>query len=147
MAIVVGLDAKIYRNTGTVAVPVWDELEGVKDVTLNLTMQEADVTTRSTGGWMQREPTLADASVDAQMIWDNENTDFTAVTDAFFNRTALELLVMDGDEATTGNQGLRATMKVFDFTRNEALTEALTVDVSFKPGYDIVNTPQWYTVP
>ena len=91
MAVKLGLDAKLYRNTGTIPAPVWNEIHNVKDVTLNL---EAG----------------------------------------------------DGDIATAGSQGLRATCAVTNFSRNEALEEAITVSVTVKPTYS-VTPPAWIIVP
>ena len=51
MGIKLGMEAKLYRNTGTYALPTWVELTNVKDLTLNLEAGEADVTTRGNAGW------------------------------------------------------------------------------------------------
>lgn len=61
--------------------------------------------------------------------------DFAAIRDAFLNRTGIEFAVMDGDIATAGSQGLRALCAVTNFSRNEALEEAITVSVTVKPTY------------
>jgi len=53
---------------------------------------------------------------------------------------------MDGDIATAGSQGLRATCMVTNFSRNEPLEEAVTVSVTVKPTYS-VNPPVWMVVP
>jgi len=37
-SVVLGLNAKLYRNTGTQQSPTWTEIANVKDVTLNLTL-------------------------------------------------------------------------------------------------------------
>ena len=145
MGLVLGMNAKLYRNTGTYGTPVWDLIGNVKDVTLNLETGEADVTTRANNGWRATEATLREASVDFEMIWDTGDTDFTALQTAYFANTSIEFLVLDGLVATTGSQGLRATCKVFNFTRSEALEEALTVSVSIKPTY-ATNAPAWHTV-
>ena len=47
--------------------------------------------------------------------------------------------------ATVGVQGLRATMAVTNFSRNEPLEEAITVSVTVKPTY-AENAPEWMTV-
>ncbi len=36
MSVKLGLDAKLYRNTGTYDTPTWVEMTNVKDLTLNL---------------------------------------------------------------------------------------------------------------
>ena len=146
MAVKLGLDAKLYRNTGTYATPVWNEIKNVKDVTLNLETAEADVTTRGNNGWRATVATLKDGSVEFEMVWDSADDDFSAIRDAFLNKTAVELAVMDGDITVTGTQGLRASFMVTKFSRNEPLEEAISVSVTVKPTYS-VNPPTWLTVP
>ena len=146
MGIKLGMEAKLYRNTGTYALPTWVELTNVKDLTLNLEAGEADVTTRGNAGWRATVATLKDGSIEFEMVWDTADTNFTAIQDAFFNGTDIEFAVMDGDITASGSQGLRATMSVTSFSRNEALEEALMVSVNAKPTY-ATNAPEWMTVP
>ena len=142
MAIRLGLDAKLYRNTASGGAPTWDLVGNVRDVTLNLETGEADVTTRGNNGWRATVGTLKDASIEFEMVWDTGDADFTAFKDAFFNGTSIELAVMDGDIATTGAQGLRAVCRIINFTRSEALEEAITVSVTAKPTYS-TSPPSW----
>ena len=144
MATRLGMDAKLYRNTGTYAAPTWVEVSNVKDVTLNLEKGEADVTTRANAGWRATVGTLKDASIEFQMVWDTVDAGFDAIRQAFFNNTPLEFAVMDGDITDLDSEGLRATFDIFNFTRNEALEEAILVDVSIKPTY-AANAPEWIT--
>jgi hypothetical protein len=146
MAVKLGLDARLYRNTGTYASPTWNEIKNVKDVTLSLETSEADVTTRGNAGWRATVATLKDGSIEFEMVWDTTDDDFAAIRDAFLNRAAIEFAVMDGDITVSGSQGLRATCVVTNFTRNEALEEAITVSVTVKPTYS-VNPPSWVVVP
>jgi|DewCreStandDraft_4_1066084.scaffolds.fasta_scaffold241227_1 hypothetical protein len=146
MSVRLGLDAKLYRNTGTHPAPAWNEIENVKDVTLNLEAGEADVTTRGNAGWRATVATLKDGSIEFMMVWDTEDDDFTALRDAFLNHTSIEFAVMDGDIETAGSQGLRAACAVTNFSRNEPLEEAITVSVTVKPTYS-ENPPEWMTVP
>ncbi|GIW55558.1 MAG: hypothetical protein KatS3mg082_1962 [Nitrospiraceae bacterium] len=146
MAVKLGLDAKLYRNTGTFPAPVWNEIKNVKEVTLNLEAGEADVTTRGNAGWKATVATLKDGSIEFEMVWDTADDDFAAIRDAFLNRGAIEFAVMDGDIASSGSQGLRATCMVTNFSRNEALEEAITVSVTVKPTYSL-NPPSWIVVP
>ncbi|MEL7499037.1 MAG: phage tail tube protein [Planctomycetota bacterium] len=125
MATRLGMDAKLYRNSGSYATPTWEEIGNVKDVTLNLEKGEADVTTRANNGWRATVGTLKDASIEFQMVWDTLDSDFDAIRQAFFNNTPIEFAVMDGDITDPDSEGLRATFDIFNFTRNEALEEAI----------------------
>jgi len=148
--IVMGYEAKLYRNTGTYAAPVWNEIANVKDLTLGGDAEEVDVTTRKNAGFKATVAGLKDAAVEFEMEWDTEDLDFSAFQDAFFATAAadkaIEVAVMDGDIAVTGSEGLRATMAVTNFSRNEALGEALAVSVTLKPTY-ADHPPEWYVVP
>ena len=141
-----GMEAKLYRNTGSFVAPTWVEMTNVKDLTLNLEAAEADVTTRGNAGWRATIAALKDGSIEFEMVWDPADAGFTAIQDAYFNNTTVEFAVMDGDVTSTGTQGLRATMSITKLTRSEPLEQAITVSVTAKPTYSD-NAPEWMTVP
>jgi predicted secreted protein len=145
MGIRLGLEAKLYRNSGSYGTPQWAEMDNVKDVTLNLEASEADVTTRGNGGWRATVAALKDGSIEFEMVWDTADPNFTAIQQAFMNRAPLELAVMDGPIAEAGSQGLRASFAITKFTRNEPLEEAITVSVTVKPTYSD-HPPEWMTI-
>ena len=145
MSVKLGMDAKLYRNNGTYEVPDWVDMTNVKDLTLNLESGEADVTTRANNGWRATAATLKDGSVEFEMVWDPEEDGFTAIQQAYFGNTSIEFAVMDGDITVPGTQGLRATMSITSFTRNEPLEEAMTVSVTAKPTY-ADQAPDWMEI-
>ena len=115
MAIKLGLECKLYRdNSGT-----WEELGNVRDLSINMEMGVADVTTRGGNGWRQNVATLRDGTVTFQMVYDSSDADFTALQTAFLASTAagreIKIAAMDGDIATSGTQGLIAFMNVTNF--------------------------------
>jgi hypothetical protein len=145
MASKLGLEAKLFRNTGTYATPVWNEITNVKDLTLTLEKGEADTSTRAAAGWKTSRGTLKEATVEFDMVWDTLDDDFAAIRDSFLNGTLVDLAVLDGGSAVVGSQGFRSPCEVLKFTRNEQLTEAITVSVTLKPTYS-ANPPVWMTV-
>jgi|SRR5690606_22801541 len=145
MAHVLSEDAKLYYNAGTYATPTWTEIDNVRDLTLNVTKDEVDVSTRGGGGWREFVDGLKDASVEFAMVWDDDDAAFTAIKNAFLNNTAVEFLVLDGAYNSSGSQGLRATCMVSSFTRNETLGEALMVDVTVRPTKNANAAPAWFT--
>ena len=142
MAIKLGMNAKLYRNSATYASPAWAEMPNAKDVTLNLETGEADVSTRGNNGWRAILATLKEGSIEFESIWDTADEGFAALRQAYFNNTAIEMAVMDGDITETGSDGLRASMSVTNFTRNEPLEEAITASITLKPTYS-ANPPEW----
>jgi predicted secreted protein len=144
MAVKLGIDAKLYRNIGSYDSPVLVEVTNVKDLTINMEKNEADVTTRGSNGWREMVGVLKDGTVEFQMIWDTDDTNFEAIKDAFFNNSTVEFFVMSGDVDDDGTEGLRATMAVLKFSKNEPLEEAQTVDVTIRPTRS-AHAPQWVT--
>jgi len=145
MSFRLGLDAKLYLNTATYESPTWSEVDAARDVTLNLEAGEADVTRRGSAGWRETMAALKDASVEFELVYDTTDSNCTAIREAFMDRSTIEAAVMDGDITTVGTQGLRATMSVLNFSRNEPLEEALTVSVTIKPGPS-AHPPEWMTI-
>ena len=136
MSIRLGMQAKLYH--GAAGATATTELSNVKDVTLNLETGESDVTTRASNGWRATIATLKNGSVEFTLIWDTEDAGFTAIKNAYFNNTAIALAVLDGE----GGSGLDADFSGTNFTRNEPLEEAITVNVTVKPTY-VSRAPTW----
>ena len=147
MSVKLGDEMKLYFCAdGIGGTPTWTELSIVKDVKLNTSKGEADVTTRASGGWKQVIGTLMDASIEFEMPWDTENEGLQAVKGAYFTSGALlGLAVMDGPIAEAGSEGLWADCAILKFERSEPLENASTVSVTAKPTYS-ANVPQWKTI-
>ena len=75
------------------------------------------------------------------------DANFTALKDAFLNKTTIPLAIMDGDINTDGTQGLVAFYHVSNFSRNEPLEDVVTASVSLAlaPVTTSTNAPNWYT--
>jgi len=136
MAIRLGMEAKIYH--GAAGSTATSELTNVKDVTLNLETGEADVTTRGNQGWRATVGTLKEGSVEFEMVWDSDDTGFTAIKNAYFNNTPIALAILDHENG----EGLDADFSITNFSRNEPLEEAITVSVTAKPTYS-TRAPAW----
>ncbi len=54
----------------------------------------------------------------------------------------LEFQVLDGPEDVEGSEGLKATCDVLNFSRDEALEEAIAYDVTIKPTISD-DPPEW----
>ena len=139
MAIKLGMEAVLkYKAGGQAGGGSWTALGNVKDVTLNLETGEADVTTRANAGWRATVGTLKEASVEFEMVWDTADPGFTAIKNAFFDNDPIGLQILDG----TSGQGLQADFSITNFSRSEALEEAITVSVTAKVTYS-ATAPSW----
>ncbi len=143
-----GKDCKFYYSStaldgsaNTPATVEWNEIDNVRDLTLNLEKGEADVSTRA-GGWKLTLPALKDGSLEFEMMWDTSDAAFTALQEAWNNGTEIALAAMDGDIESAGSEGLASNFSVMSFNRSEPLEEGVTVSVTVKPS----SHPEWYTV-
>lgn len=118
MAYVLGLNAKIKIGS--------TELKNCKDVTLNLSTGEADVTTRANAGWRSTMATLKEASIDFTTLYDSEDTAFSALQTAFLNNTEVEVVI-------EGTGTFTATCMVTAFNISQPLEDACSVAVTLKP--------------
>ncbi len=141
-----GLEAVLYRNTGTYDSPVLVRVDNVKDLTLNLEANEADVSTRGNNGWEAIVRALKRASIDFGMVWNTEDVNFEAIKDAYLASSvaagSIEFFAMSADVDEADSEGFRATCMVTKFTKNEPLQEAQGVDVTLKPTYSD-HAPEW----
>jgi len=145
MALVLGLNAKLYRNTGSYGSPTWDLIPNVMDLALNMDAGEATASNRGST-WELTVATLKKASLEFKQVWDPADLDVTTLLGIFTANSTIEMLVLDGLAATTGSQGLRALMMVTAWNREEPLEGALLAALTMKPTYS-ANAPAWYTVP
>lgn len=129
MAVKVGYEHKAYRDvSGT-----WTLMSNVKDVEISLQRDRADVTTRGTNGWKTEKPTLATMEVTFEMNYDPASADYTALANAFFNNTNIEMAFADGPIATEGTVYFTGNFGVAEFSQNEPLAEAVSVSVTLVP--------------
>jgi len=153
MGVLLGLNAKLYRQTSgdreawpaSGAPASLDLIDNVRDLTLNVSSSEADVTTRGSGGWRATVEALKDASLEFEMVWDPDDTDFAALLSAWVNKTVIAIAALDQASSVVGAQGLWADMRVTGFNKGESLEDAQKVQVTLKPTYSSV-APEWATV-
>lgn len=139
-----GLNGKLYRNTGTFAAPVLNEVPNVKDLALDLDKDEDDVSRRGSGGWEETVGTMKKASVEFGFVWDPDDDDYLTFRNSYLLGNAVDCYVLDGDSSVAGAQGLRASFEVMKFPRSEELRKVMSGTVSMKPTY-AANPPQWVT--
>lgn len=138
-------DAKLYYNTGSYASPTWTLICNVKDLTLNMSNDETDTTTRCGGGTREYIAGLTDISITFNMLYDPADTPWEAIRAAFMTKASLEFLCLDGLVATAGSEGLRATMVVTSFNITQTLGDTIMTDVTLRPTPNANAAPAWYT--
>lgn len=142
-----GKDCKLYFGTtaftgsnASTVVSGANVVNNVKDLTVNMTKDEADITTRGDGGWKTRAATLKDLSISFQMKWLAGDAGFEAVRDSYLTDSEIPAIALTGAKDGATSEGPLGNMVVFSFTRSETLTDAVWVDVEMKPS----SFPGWH---
>jgi hypothetical protein len=149
---VVGQNMKAYRNTGTVALPVWVEVAEIGDLSVDgLSRVMAEFARRGNGYKKNLAGAFNSFSISLRMHFFPGDTQYEAIQANFFAGTAEEWAFMDGAIATSLAQGLRCPLFVSEFPWDQSLDEVSGHDVVLTLAYMIDNSvevePNWYTVP
>jgi len=142
----IGLNANLYRNTGTYGSPTWVAVTNVKDLTLGIKKAEADVSTRGNNGWEAIVETLKKGDISFGMVDNPADAQLQAISAAFFANpsTPIEFAIMDGAMTDVNSQGLRALFSIIEFSREEKLEEGIMYNVGIKPTFS-AHPPAWIT--
>jgi len=137
-ALVLGFECKVYFNdevadggAGTIAVPVWLELDELADATLNIKFNEADSATRGTNGIDTKEPGLLAITVEGTVQWRADNENISLMLAKCLGRDAWDLLILTGSRTDPLSKGVRGDFKITSFPRKEALGDVVTHDLVF----------------
>lgn len=143
----IGLDGKLYRNSGTFGSPSWVVLEKVNDLALTLEMNEVDASDRSSV-WEMVEKGLGKATVTFDYGYhEDDATNWQLLLTTFLDRdTPLEFAVMDGPIDTSGEIGWRITAHVMKASEKQDKEGRLMLDVELKPAPNADGNPQQITV-
>lgn len=136
---IVGHQCVLYYNNGTEVSPSWLEIDTVRDVTLSLSANEVDDTSRTTNGWRSKLAGLREWGADFEMIYDPSNTAWQKVREAYFDGSSLEILALDGDIIEDDHEGLRGVVFVTNFERAEPLEDVVANSTTFVGN----GTPTW----
>jgi len=136
---VLGMNAKLFYGAEDAALAACTEITNVRDVTVNLEAGEADVTTRGNSGWRATAATLRECTVEFQMLWNQSDSAFQAIRNAYLNAGLVRLAPLTGALSTAGSEGPFGNFSITSFSRKESLEEGVTVDVTAK----LVDREEW----
>jgi len=142
---VLGMNCKLYRNTGSYGSPTWSLVATVRDVTPTIEAAEADMTTRANGGWEAILPSLRKITIETEIPHKTTDTNYAALQAAFVAGSVVELLFLDGLIATSGSTGIRASYGITKWASAETLVDGKKTAITFRGAYSD-NPPAVYTV-
>ena len=124
-----GLDAKLYRNTGNYASPVWTLISTVIDLTHNLDKDKAEVKARSSR-WVKNLFLHKKGPLDFNIIKDTADTNWATLRDGYINDVIFDMAIADDAIANTGTEYLRADFGIFGFKEGQPIAGANTTDLA-----------------
>lgn len=130
----IGLEGKLYYNTGSFDVPTWVEVK-CRDLDLGDSKAEGDISHRGSGIKLSRG-TLKEISVEFQMRVKSGDTVLAAFRAAYDAGTPIDCAVLDGSIEEAGNWGYRGPWEVLGFDRHEPMEEGMMLDLTLKPTED-----------
>lgn len=146
MAVPLGRDARTYYNTGSFGSPTWSVIKRIRDQTTGGGATTIDVATRETA-FKATAVVEIDRNVSFQIIKIVTDASYLALESAYFNKTTVDVLALNGPVTTSGSRGTRAICAVTKFEEGYPLGEKQTVDVELSPTLsDDLPQPVLYTV-
>lgn len=127
-----GRDAKFYLNTGTFASPTWSAVDQISDLTRGGTWDEIEASTRESVVKMGVAGML-DTAVTGKLKFVPGDTNQVLIADAFWARTTIDIMVLNGPNTTTGIRGVRFECQVMQNTEDQGLGTAVFGDLKFMP--------------
>lgn len=127
-----GILSKTYRNTGTYGSPTWSEVTCISDLAINPAWDEADGSSRGSRA-KQSGKTLMGLEISAKLRVSPGDENYEAFSDAVYDDTVLDLMILDGDDAVNDVRGWRADFHVFSAAQDQAMANVLYDDVVLKP--------------
>jgi hypothetical protein len=144
MAVKIGLDCFLYRNTATWGTPTWNPVDLTIDAALRLTKVMAEIKKRGVR-WMQHVPGVKSGPIEFNMVRDVADADHDAIRDYYLNDTLASWAFADGAIATVGTQYFKAEYYVDKFEIGQPIDGHETIDVALSMAYSS-NAPAFTTV-
>jgi len=88
---VTGISFIVAVNTGTSGSPVYTDVGGQRNATLNLNLGEAITTSKDSSNWEESIPTVRDWGIDFDSILLEADAGYAELEDKYFNRTSLQV--------------------------------------------------------
>ena len=108
----------------------YNDLNSLREATLNETKTMSDSTTREDGQWMSFLNGLKSATISANCAWDESDTVLTTLVDAYDDNTTLH--VRWRHDNSGGLRQARAEVLVSSMTRGAPTDDTQTIDIEFQ---------------
>lgn len=86
-----GVSFLVAINTGTTATPVWTNVAGQRDATLNLNTAEFDATTKDSANWHEGLTGIRDWDISFNNLFGESDTGLAELENAFLNNEQVQI--------------------------------------------------------
>ncbi len=142
----VGLNQKLYLNTGTFGSPTWTLITIAQDVDLGLETDKSEVKSRASQ-FKLTLPAFGMGPLTFGLLGDTSVTIFNTLRGNYMNRTVTHLAVSDQLIAASGAVYFSGEFYIYKFPLSQKLEEAEDVNVEADLAYSAnnVSTPPAFT--
>lgn len=131
MAVPIGAECAFCENTGSEESAVWSEIALARDLTMNDSMDQVDVSNRSSMFKLFR-PGMRDVSVDIQVLADTADTRVAALITSYEGRSSKTYAVLDSKPSGAA-KGVKIPGCLYNKTLAQPLGDAATFQFTLKP--------------
>jgi putative N-acetylmannosamine-6-phosphate epimerase len=143
VAIILGVNAKAYRNTATFGSPTWNEVDNVSNLQIAIATIKAKGRRRTSGMFAQYAITELDVTVSGMSVYDTADADVTAMQAAAVAGTEIDMIFLSGVNTSGAHQGPRISAAFTKWNRNDSEEEFLKIDWEACSG--MTNITSWFT--
>jgi hypothetical protein len=126
-----GINSKLYYNSGTFGSPTWVEMSNVSDCKVDSNWDDADGSTRASPVKMS-EPTQLNLGVGGKMLPD-QSVGYLLMQTRYYARTLIDIMALDGGSATNTAEGVRFEAKITTWAEDQGLGNVNFRDFMLKP--------------
>lgn len=127
-----GINCKMYRNTGTYEVPALSEVSLVSDGTLNQEWDKGAADARESRVH-QNVKTMLGLSYNFRLKKKPLDTNYEAIMNLFLSDDAEDMFFLDGPSNVEGTRGVRFDSQIFSATEEQGMTNVLYEDMVAEP--------------
>lgn len=140
-----GINAKCYRNTNTWGSPTWSEVSCISDFVLPVAWDQIEAGTRASRVKAGAR-TMVALNPTGKLKSSTDEANYIAFWDALMASPGdaeeeLDLLILNGEKDTDGCRGYRGIFIVTSGSEDQGLGNALFIDIALMPSAFAIDDP------
>lgn len=129
---ILGINCKVYRNTGSYGTPTWTAVDAFRDVTLRYSWDEVEAPSRASKIKSVLKA-LGDYHATGEIKCSYTDAGYLAITAALNSQTSnIDLLILNGTSSTNGAEGVRLDALITTGDEDQGIGNALYRSVTMK---------------